>query len=450
MKILHVPYCYYPDRHGGTERYVQELIRRLAPSGVQSVVAAPGAANASGEFDGVPVHHFAVNAARETPLEELYGDGDPVAAANFARVLDSVAPDLVHLHAHSPAVSLRVARAVKMRGLPLVFTYHAATATCIRGSLVRNGVDVCDGVLDVRRCTSCFLRGKGVPANRAELLARIPPAASAVLRARSGGVWTAVRMSALLTLHQECVRELLATMDRIVAVAAWVAEVLERNGVPRERIELIRQGLPHDPPPATSARESTPGDELRVACLGRFEPLKGADVLVRALRSAPDLQVRVDLFGFTQSDTDAQYERELRALAAGDERVRFHDGIVAERVIDLMRGYDLIAVPSRCLETGPLVVLEAFAARTPVLGARLGGIAELVRDGVDGVLVPPDQPAAWAEALRALGDDRARVEQLRRGIRAPRTMNEVASEMLAVYQSVTATALASSLVGQGR
>ena len=51
---------------------------------------------------------------------------------------------------------------------------------------------------------------------------------------------------------------------------------------------------------------------------------------------------------------------------------------------------DVLAVPSQWLETGPLVVLEAFAAGTPVIGSDLGGIRELVSDGRDGLLVPHD------------------------------------------------------------
>ena len=79
-----------------------------------------------------------------------------------------------------------------------------------------------------------------------------------------------------------------------------------------------------------------------------------------------------------------------------------HAAVAPERVIGIMADYDLIAIPSRCLETGPLVALEAFAAGVPVLGANLGGIAELVRDGVDGILVAPDDPSAWAAAIARL------------------------------------------------
>lgn len=101
-----------------------------------------------------------------------------------------------------------------------------------------------------------------------------------------------------------------------------------------------------------------------------------------------------------------------------------------------MQSYDLVAIPSRCLETGPLVVLEAFAAGTPVLGARLGGIAELVTHNVDGILIPPDDPSAWAVVIGSLAAAPEQIEGLRWGIRPPRTMKDAAAEMAALYREL--------------
>jgi glycosyltransferase involved in cell wall biosynthesis len=104
-------------------------------------------------------------------------------------------------------------------------------------------------------------------------------------------------------------------------------------------------------------------------------------------------------------------------------------------VADSMSSFDLIAVPSRWLETGPLVVLEAFAAGVPVLGSDLGGIAESVRNGVDGALVRPGDIDAWSEVISRFAADRRLVAALRQNVRPPRTIDEVAREMSEVYRS---------------
>jgi hypothetical protein len=83
---------------------------------------------------------------------ELYGDGDPVAGAAFARILDDEAPYVVHMHAFTRAVSLEILRFAKQRGIPTFFTYRTPTASSQRGALMLSGREVCDLVLDVRRC----------------------------------------------------------------------------------------------------------------------------------------------------------------------------------------------------------------------------------------------------------------------------------------------------------
>ena len=80
-----------------------------------------------------------------------------------------------------------------------------------------------------------------------------------------------------------------------------------------------------------------------------------------------------------------------------------------------------------------MVVLEAFAAGVPVIGGRLGGIAEIVRDGVDGLLIEQKSVVRWAEALRRVTEDNGLRAQLKGGVRAPRLSADVAREMLALY-----------------
>ena len=120
-----------------------------------------------------------------------------------------------------------------------------------------------------------------------------------------------------------------------------------------------------------------------------------------------------------------------------DPRVVFLPALPpSEAVGETMRRCDLVVVPSRWLETGPLVVLEAFAAGTPVLGTRLGGIAELVNDQIDGLLMSPQDPGAWASAIAALAAAPERVARLRTGIIPPRTMDDVARDMAGLYQTL--------------
>ena len=176
---------------------------------------------------------------------------------------------------------------------------------------------------------------------------------------------------------------------------------------------------------------------MRLCFFGRFDPTKGLHVLLRALLSIRNAPLQLDIYGIAQTGAGESYERRLKGHSSGDPRVSFLPPVPSERVVTTLAKYDLLAVPSQCLETGPLVVLEAFAAEVPVLGSRLGGIAELVRDGIDGILVESTSVQAWVDALQKAVTDRSSLSRMKANIRFPRTMSVVVDEMVAVYETST-------------
>jgi glycosyltransferase involved in cell wall biosynthesis len=151
----------------------------------------------------------------------------------------------------------------------------------------------------------------------------------------------------------------------------------------------------------------------------------------------PEASVALDIFGIVQGQADLDRLSELRTLAGGDGRIRFLPAIPNAAIVDALADYDLVAVPSQWLETGPLVVLEAQAAGVPVLGSALGGIADRIRDEWNGLLVRPfNSVAAWRAALARCDADRPWLSRLRSRVRPPRQMREVAREMAVIYAQV--------------
>lgn len=432
LTVWHVPYTFFPDPSGGTEVHVDGLARALTAQGVHSLVVAPGRRAEAYDYHGLPVRRFLFS--DHPTLRDLYGEGDPVAAAAFGQLLDAERPTLVHLHAKTPAVSLRLLREVTRRGLPAVLTYLSPTVTCERGTLLRWGHELCDGRLDLDRCTRCTLHHLGTPRLLAELVGRIPVGVGTALGAvgARGGAWTALRLRALMAERMAATRAFLHELTQIIVVCEWSRDLLLGNQVPAAKITLCRHGVMTPPPRPPAA---APAASLRAVWMGRFDPTKGPHLLVEALRRQAALPLVLDLFGVTQGPRAMQYEARLRDAAVGDSRIRFHPPIPAAETMARLQTYDLLAVPSQWLEAGPLIVLEAFAAGVPVVGSRLGGIAELVRDGVDGLLVePPGSVAAWGAALRRVCDDRTLLPCLRAGIPPARTMEAVAAETAALYR----------------
>ncbi|HEX7778268.1 MAG TPA: glycosyltransferase [Vicinamibacterales bacterium] len=435
MKVLHVTYSFAPDPMGGTEVYVGEICRHLEPRGVRNVIAAPGHQSAVYEIDSLRVQRFLFQ-SHPDELGALYGDGDPYAADAFDAVLAAEQPDLVHQHALSPACSGELVARARRLGLPVVFTYHTPTVTCQRGTLLRWGTDVCDGRLAHRTCTACTLHGLGLNRTVSRMLASTPePIGEAIAHAGlSGGGWTALRLSTLMRRRHAEIARVLSTVDRIVVLAEWVRGVLRTNGIPDSRMVSAPHGVERAALPDRSAFDSK---YIRLAHLGRLDVTKGTRLLITAVRALPDAPITLDIFGIAQSDADRHELDRLHTLIGNDSRIRLRPPVDHASVTAQLARFDAVVVPSQLLETGPLVVLEAFAAGVPVIGSALGGIAEKVTHDIDGWLVSPhDSGDAWRGVLAACVRDRQLLPRLREGILPPRSLDDAAAEMHELYRTV--------------
>jgi glycosyltransferase involved in cell wall biosynthesis len=437
MRVLHVPYSYFPDPAAGTEIYVDGLAVFQRSLGCDVGVAAPGSATTTYNHSGIPVWRFAVSP--NLNLRDLYGEGDSTAAELFGRALDDFGPDIVHLHAMTSAISDRLARQAASRHIPIILNYPTPTVSCPRGTLLRWGSTICDGKLDRRTCTGCTLQRYGLPRPLAKIFASLPVHASRCFGNAnlSGGKWTALRMPELVDLRIGTFHRLMEIVERVIALCDWTRELLIRNGVPENRITLCRQGISWQQNESCVQTPQPFRLPVKAAFFGRLDETKGIDLVVHALKGNPELPIRLDMFGVRQGEAANRYAAELQELIAGDDRIRMLVPLPSVEVIRRIRDYDLVVVPSQSLETGPLVVLEAFAAGVPVLGSNLGGIAELVTDGVDGILVDAAaSPAAWADSLRRVCSDSVLLASLRSRIRPPRQTRDAALELMPLYNDV--------------
>lgn len=165
-----------------------------------------------------------------------------------------------------------------------------------------------------------------------------------------------------------------------------------------------------EPAPVPRAALGTPEDAFVIVGAGRFADVKGFDVLVRAAARIPGAW----LWLVGDGEEREALERLARAEGLG-ERVRFA-GWVGEPVHHLAAA-DAVALPSRHEPLGN-VILEAWGAGVPVAASRSGGPSWIVEDGRSGLLVPPDDPGALADALGRLRTDRELAARLVAGGRA--------------------------------
>ena len=368
---------YYPDTVGGTEAYVQTLAHDLQDDGYRVTVAAPSTdGEQSYVHNGVDVYRYPITSTPST--DEVRGDVPPEHLDAFAAWLDETAPDLVHAHSYTRGCSVHHSRCVRERSIPFFATVHIPEVTCPRGTMMRWGTTPCDGTVRALRCGACALHDQGMPRPFAVIAAAVSQ--TGISRRLPGRLGTVLQYGHQILRGHDRVMEWFDLAERVVVVSGWLDDVLRRNDVPPENIVVSRHGLPashipDDPRPVRCLAEDEP---LRVGFVGRFVPIKGVDVLIDAVRHLPaSVPVALDLYG-TVADTQRDYYERLKERAASDARITFSGELTSENRHRVYASFDVVAVPSQVLETGPFVVLEAFAAHRPVVGSNLGGIAERV------------------------------------------------------------------------
>jgi glycosyltransferase involved in cell wall biosynthesis len=439
VHVLQAAAWYPPHNLGGTEIYLEGLVSALAMRGITSTVLVPRHAAAAETYEHArtSVETYPVN---ETPAKDEFRRGlRHLDFDVFVAQLRAHAGAIYHQHSWTRGCGPHHLRVARELGFSTIVTVHVAGNICLRGTMLRFGEAPCDGRVEAWRCGACWAHNRGLPKSLAGIVSNLPPALAKA--ARAGGaekLATALSARALGAERLSSLREMVANADRVIAVCQWLYDALAINGVPRAKLALSRQGISpafRKEVRAASRKEAT-GRQLRLLFLGRWHEVKGIDVLVRAVRALPDdVDVRLAVHAVASAAGEQGYEAKVRALAGADPRIAFEPPVPRDRLASLLAENDVLAVPSLCLETGPLVVIEAQAAGLFVLGSRLGGIAELVEASHGGELVAAGEPRAWARAIERLARRHAAGE-LRRTQRAVRTMDAAAGDMAGLYRAL--------------
>jgi glycosyltransferase involved in cell wall biosynthesis len=328
----------------GENRVVDDEARLLIEGGHQVDVWDPAPADAHGL-------RLAGTAARAIWSTEA-------TARVRALILRSKA-EIVHCHNLFPQLSPAVLRAASSEGVAVVMTLHNYRLLCLPATFIRDG----------RVCEDCLGRTPW------------PGVVHACYRDSTLG---SAALATSLSLHNA-----FRTFDRVtryLAVSGFVRRKYVEAGWPDDRIEVKSNFAWENP------KREGPGRYFLY--LGRLSPEKGIRTLLSVWsRSSMPLLVVGDGPAAQALKEDAPPNVEFRPTVSPAE------------VPALIREARALLLPSVCYEAQPRVILEAYAAGVPVLASDLGALPEAVPPD-SGLLVPPGDAAAWADAVERLLDDR--------------------------------------------
>ena len=436
LLVLHVLNHFLPHQTAGTEVYTWALCKQLQQKGVELKIIIPHYGHHQSsyyEYDGLQVFQYAEPSVVDRSLKMGFRKPDGLNA--FEEHLKNESPDIVHFHelAGSNGITLHHIMAAKNAGARVVMTFHLAGNTCKTGTLLYKDQLLCDGMIRLQKCSSCYLHGKGNSALNALLLK-----GSSVFNQLGIDTtkWNSKAGTALGTVYLiEKLRKNFETLvqhcDKVVVLTDWYKKILLLNGVPKEKICYVPQGLPFEVSLPAADQENKKTMSLRLLFLGRINPFKGLHLLLEALEELDHEKIELDIYG--NSDDEA-YEVFWRNKTKDRPNIHWKGKLPHADVVSTMQQYDALCLCSTFSEMSPLVIQEAFAAGIPVIASDVYGNAEQITNEVNGLLFPFKNVAALTKILLSCINEPKLLLNMRKNISIPRSFEQVANDYIRLYR----------------
>jgi glycosyltransferase involved in cell wall biosynthesis len=369
---------------------------------------------------------------RKLRLDTIKDEYDhDLVAEHVRRYVKLVEPDVVHMF-HLSRLSGSVIDVFRELGVPVVFTPTDFWAICVRSTLQKPSGELSTGPDGISsNCLECqgvqrFLPESELPetTDKRQFYRKIAE------RALAKAEHPSMALVRAMLARTGFLRERFNSLDAILTPTKLMQQMLTANGIDPALIRISPYGM--DTSDFRDARRPRSG-ELRVGYIGTIHQQKGLHILLEAFKKLPrDGGATLRVCGDLKSYPD--YAREVYGLAGGDPRVNFAGPFPNERMPEELGKVDVLVIPSTWYENTPLVLYSAFAAGIPVVASNLGGMAEVVRHGENGLLFEPGDPEDLARQLGRLIEEPGLLEELGENGGNVRSVEDSVDEMLALYE----------------
>jgi len=368
-KIIIVCNVYPPHFIGGAELIAHYQAKKMKEMGHDVIIFA-GDSEADGKrydlhqetYDGLLVYR--VRLQSEDYSSHFINFFHHAVHEHFTRLLDDFSPDVIHFH-NLMGLSAALIHLAARKGIKTVLTLHDHWGFCLKNTLVKREEEICP---DYSQCEECmpFIHDEGMR-----------------------GIPIFMRKDFLAMQFLE--------VDAFICPSRYLAEVYIKAGMPKEKFKVIGYGIDVERFSRVSKEES-PG-RLRFTFVGYLGWHKGIHIILNAL-SQIDLKehFRINLVGIgSEMENYKQWVKEMGL----QNTVRFWGKIDNSHIEEVYRETDVLLLASVWPENEPVTIMEAMAARTPVIASRIGGIPELVEDGKTGYLFEAGNANQLAQMMRA-------------------------------------------------
>ena len=337
------------------------------------------------------------------PIERLDQRGvcffHPLVNRVFREMCEIVKPEVVHGH-HITGMSLGIIDIAQEYGAKTVFTLHDNWGFCYKNTTIGNDGKLCPNAVDCENCREVFDFDEY----------RVPMGS-----------------------RKSYYRRQMEKVTAFVSPSRYLADAYLRAGFDPRKMHVIWNGVETEK--YTGIRVE-PAEQVRITFAGIFGAHKGVEYLIRAAALLKDTDIVVNLAG--KGDDEPKYRALAEELDIG-ERIRFLGYVDNAKMLEIYKETDIFCLPAVSPENQPVTITEAMACGIPVIASRIGGVPELVEDGVTGYLVKPKDAEDLAEKIRMMVSDRKKMKLMGEAGRVRMKENDfhaLAKKLSALYDAI--------------
>lgn len=414
LRVLFVAHNHPTLHPGGAEAYALELyeemrempgiepmmLARIGSNVARRRVAHPGTPFSS--VNGDPGQQFVFTETEHFDFFTLTSRDKSLYSRHLTDFLLAHRPDVVHLqHTHFIGVDLVSQIRRVLPDAAIVYTLHEFLPICHRdGQMVRTFGDELCGEASPRRCNECF--------------PELSPQA--------------------FFLRERFVKGHFANVDRFLAPSAQLMEKYVTWGIEEERIEVEEYG--RRAPERRAGNPAQTRTPTNIGFFGQLSHFKGAEVMLDAMAMLePEVDAHLWLHGANLELQSQEFQDEFAARTRDLRgRVSFRGSYDHSELPRLMEDLHWVLIPSIWWENSPLVIQEAFFHGRPIICSDIGGMAEKVSDGVDGIHFRAGDAVGLARTIERATKNARLWQKLRDGVSEPYAMDAHVTRLLELYE----------------
>ena len=424
MKILQIANGDFFSSYGGGQVYVKNLVDEMISQ--QMNISIISFVNVISEIK------FKKNIYKETALYELYKTDSAV----IRDIIYEIKPDVIHVHAQK-ALIVGIAKELN---IPVVVTAHHGGITCPAGTLLNTKDEICTIKVNHKDCLACVLRNSRGGLCFYSLFKYFP----LQYRIKLGRLMRRLPFIYFLTpwftsslqienklKEWQIIKD---NVDLVIAPSLAIANNMKLNGLSNNKVKILPHGIPFLQSAITGSDviENPNLSKLKFFYLGRICYVKGIHNLLEAFIQLDSAKCELHLIG----DLSGKYEQQLQKKYY-KENIFFHGKIDYSKVLEYISKFDVLVHPAIYLEVFGLNISEALSQGKPVIATRCGGAEMQIEDGVNGLLINPNDIEELKDAMRWMIQNPVKVREMKVDIcENVVSIEKHVSELMELYQNI--------------